>query len=164
MALDNKKVAIDSLCAVGDEDQSIYSWRGAHVTNMLNFSKDFPNTKLIKIEQNYRSVEPILNTANSIIAHNTQRNPEVLWSEKKASDRIRLITCSSEFQESDALAQLSMLIQKNMPTKESAILYRTHAQSRAIEEALIKNSVPYKIIGGIQFYERKEIKDLLAYL
>jgi DNA helicase-2/ATP-dependent DNA helicase PcrA len=164
MALEQKQFIIDSLCAVGDEDQSIYSWRGAHVSNMLGFNKDFPGTTLIKIEQNYRSVQPILQAANSIIEHNTHRNPKKLWSEKKATDRIRLLSCTSEYQEADALAQLSGVVQKNMPIKECAILYRTHAQSRAIEEALIKNSIPYKIIGGIQFYERKEIKDLLAHL
>ncbi len=164
MALQGKKVALDSLCAVGDEDQSIYSWRGANVTNMLNFQKDFPATTLIKIEQNYRSVQPILDTANHVIQRNTQRNPKKLWSERKASNRIKLLTCLSEYQEADAITQLIATMHRHQITQEIAVLYRTHAQSRALEESFLKHSIAYKIIGGIQFYERKEIKDLFAYL
>lgn len=156
---------LDSLCVVGDEDQSIYSWRGATVANMVHFKKDFPKTTIIKLEQNYRSAQPILELANKVITHNTQRNPKNLWSDKKGKDRIRLISCISEYQEGDSIVYL---IQTAIAQKQSlssiAVLYRTHFQSRAIEEALIKHSVPYKIIGGVQFYERKEIKDLLAYL
>lgn len=158
------KLAIDSLCAVGDEDQSIYSWRGATVTNIMNFSRDFQGTKIIKIEQNYRSVQPILDLANQVIAHNTNRNPKNLWSEKKGSDRIRTISFLSEYQEADAIAQFLKTASKKQKLNSIAILYRTHFQSRALEEAFLKNSIPYKIIGGIQFYERKEIKDILAYL
>ncbi len=164
MALQGKQVILDSLCAVGDEDQSIYSWRGANVTNMLNFQKDFPATKLIKIEQNYRSVQPILDTANHIIQRNTQRNPKKLWSERKASHRIKLLTCLSEYQEADAITQLITTMHRHEVSHEIAVLYRTHAQSRALEESFLKHSIAYKIIGGIQFYERKEIKDLFAYL
>ena len=164
MALRNKKLALDSICAVGDDDQSIYSWRGATVTNMLNYQKDFPGTKIIKIEQNYRSVQPILEAANQVISHNTERNPKKLWSERKASDRIKLLSCLSEYQESDAITQLIATVNRHNLKQEIAVLYRTHAQSRAIEESLIRNSIPYKIFGGIQFYERKEIKDLFAYL
>lgn len=160
----DKKLAVDSLCAVGDEDQSIYSWRGATVTNIMNFSKDFAGTKIIKIEQNYRSVQPILDLANQVIAHNTNRNPKNLWSEKKGSDRIRAISFLSEYQEADAIAQFLKTASKKQKLNSIAILYRTHFQSRALEEAFLKNSIPYKIIGGIQFYERKEIKDILAYL
>lgn len=156
---------VDSLCVVGDEDQSIYSWRGATIANMVNFKKDFPKTTIVKLEQNYRSAQPILELANKVITHNTQRNPKNLWSDKKGKDRIRLISCISEYQEGDAIVYL---IQTALAQKQKlssiAVLYRTHFQSRAIEEALIKHSVPYKIIGGVQFYERKEIKDLLAYL
>ncbi|GMU19575.1 MAG: DNA helicase [Candidatus Babeliales bacterium] len=158
------KLAIDSLCAVGDEDQSIYSWRGATVTNIMNFSRDFQGTKIIKIEQNYRSVQPILDLANHVIQHNTNRNPKNLWSEKKGSDRIRTISFLSEYQEADAIAQFLKIASKKQKLNSIAILYRTHFQSRALEEAFLKNSIPYKIIGGIQFYERKEIKDILAYL
>ena len=97
-------LAVDSLCAVGDEDQSIYSWRGATVTNIMNFAKDFKGTKIIKIEQNYRSVQPILDLANHVIRNNTNRNPKNLWSEKKGSDRIRTIAFLSEYQEAEAIA------------------------------------------------------------
>ncbi len=164
MALKSKKLAADSICVVGDEDQSIYSWRGATVANILNFKKDFAKTKTIKIEQNYRSVQPILDMANNIIEHNKNRNPKKLWSDKKAKDRIRLLTCLSEYKEADMIAQFLQTASNKQKLNTIAILYRTHVQSRALEEALIKNSIPYKIIGGIQFYERKEIKDMLAYL
>jgi ATP-dependent DNA helicase UvrD/PcrA len=157
------ELAIDSLCAVGDEDQSIYSWRGATVTNMLHFQKDFPQTTLIKIEQNYRSAEPILHVANHVIKQNKQRNPKTLWSEKKARDRVRIMHCMSGYQEGQAIVQLAKQLQRKKD-EQIAILYRAHYQSRTLEEALIRNSIPYKIIGGIQFYERKEIKDMLAYL
>lgn len=156
--------ACDSICVVGDEDQSIYSWRGATIANIINFKKDFPDSQTIKIEQNYRSVQPILEIANHVIQNNQQRNPKKLWSDKKGHDRIRLISCLSEYQEGDAIAQLAQVASKSQKLNSIAVLYRTHFQSRAIEEALIRNSIPYKIIGGVQFYERKEIKDLLAYL
>lgn len=164
MTLKDKKCVADSICVVGDEDQSIYSWRGATVTNMVNFKQDFPETKLIKIEQNYRSVQSILDVANHVIKHNKQRNPKQLWSTKKGINRIGSLTCSSEYQEGDAIAQLCKVIKGSKKLSSCAVLYRTHFQSRAIEEALIKSAIPYKIFGGIQFYERKEIKDLLAYL
>jgi DNA helicase-2/ATP-dependent DNA helicase PcrA len=167
-------LVIDSVCAVGDEDQSIYSWRGATIANMLNFQKDFGNTTLIKIEQNYRSVQPILDLANTVIEHNNKRNSKKLWSDKKGTDRIRVFTCLSEYQEGELFAQCIKVARAKQKAEQPdstrekqqdiAILYRTHVQSRAIEEALIKHSIPYKIIGGIQFYERKEVKDLLAYL
>jgi len=164
MALRNKKLAVDSICAVGDEDQSIYSWRGANVTNMLNFQKDFGKTTVIKIEQNYRSVQPILQVANQVIQKNILRNPKKLWSERKAQDRVRVLTCVSEYQEADAISHLVSVQRNHHQEQQIAVLYRTHTQSRAIEESLLKHGIPYKIIGGIQFYERKEIKDLLAYL
>jgi len=164
MTLDKKNRIIDSLCVVGDEDQSIYSWRGATIQNILHFKKDFPETKTIKIEQNYRSVQPILEAANTVITHNKNRNPKKLWSNKKGSNRIKTITCSSEYQEGDIVSHFLKIASKKQKLSDIAILYRAHYQSRAIEEALIRNSIPYKIIGGIQFYERKEIKDILAYL
>lgn len=155
---------IDSLCVVGDEDQSIYSWRGANVSNIVNFNKDFPQAKLITIEQNYRSVQPILEVANHIIKNNLYRNEKKLWSEKNAKDRIRVIACSSGYQEGDALANLLKQFTKNNSLNNCAVLYRSHFQSRAIEEAFIRHSIPYRIMGGIQFYDRQEIKDILAYL
>ncbi len=162
MALGQKRSCIlDSICAVGDEDQSIYSWRGATVANMQHFKKDFSNTTTIKIEQNYRSAQAILDVANSVIKHNKQRSPKKLWSEKEGNNRVKNAQFMSEYQEGEAVAQLCKTVaNKGTPI---AVLYRTHFQSRAIEEALIRNSVPYRIFGGVQFYERKEIKDLLAY-
>ena len=153
-----------SLCVVGDEDQSIYSWRGATVANITHFRNDFPETQTIKIEQNYRSAQPILSAANALISNNEIRNPKKLWSTKKGLDRVRTIQCNSEYQEADVIIQLlktSTLVEK---TPSIAILYRTHMQSRALEEACIKNNIVYKMVGSTQFYERKEIKDVLAYL
>lgn len=164
MALRTKKLVLDSICAVGDEDQSIYAWRGATVTNMLNFKKDFTGTTRIAIEQNYRSVQPILETANTVIKNNTQRNPKKLWSDRAGTNRTKQLTCMSEYQEADVITQLASIAREQTDTPSMAVLYRTHAQSRAIEESFLKNGIPYKIIGGLQFYERKEIKDLLAYL
>ncbi len=165
MALNEKnKFNINSICAVGDEDQSIYSWRGAMATNMQKFQQDFKPVKLIKIEQNYRTVIPILQAANNIILNNKNRTNKNLWSEKKADDRILSVSCRSGKQEAYMATTIINNLQKNKSLNEIAILYRTHYQSRNIEEALLTNSIPYKIVGGIRFYERKEIKDILAYL
>ncbi len=156
--------ALDSLCVVGDEDQSIYSWRGATVSNIINFSRDFPAATSITIEQNYRSVQPILETANEIIKNNTLRNPKKLFSERKAADRIRLLTCASGYQEGEAVAQLLLEARMHDSLSSHAVLYRSHFQSRSLEEALIRHAIPYKIMGGIQFYDRLEIKDMLSYM
>ncbi len=164
MGLNEKNLAIDSICVVGDEDQSIYSWRGATVDNILQFPKEFPNVKTVKIEQNYRSADSILETANKLINHNQNRNPKHLWSEKKAANRVLMLQTISGYQEADIIAQAVKIQHQLNPDSTIAALYRTHFQSRVIEEALLKQSIPYKIVGGIQFYERKEIKDLLAYL
>jgi DNA helicase-2/ATP-dependent DNA helicase PcrA len=164
ISLHEKKLTIDSLCVVGDEDQSIYSWRGATVTNIRDFVHDFPHTTIIKIEQNYRSVQPILDVANALIMHNPNRTSKKLWSLKKGINCILSLSFASEYQEADSLAQLLLFVQKQGTLASTALLYRAHAQSRALEEALIKESIPYRIIGGIQFYDRMEIKDLLAYL
>lgn len=164
MTKDDKGFSLDSLCVVGDEDQSIYSWRGATVSNIINFAKDFPGAVSITIERNYRSVQPILHVANEVIKNNTYRNPKKLFSGKEADDSIRLLVCASGYQEGEAIAHL---LKRTRPLKglsANAILYRSHFQSRAIEEALIRHSLPYKIMGGIQFYDRLEIKDLLAYM
>ncbi|MBN1549080.1 UvrD-helicase domain-containing protein [Candidatus Babeliales bacterium] len=159
-----KKMAIDSLCVVGDEDQSIYSWRGATIANIMNFKIDFPDVTTITIEQNYRSVQSILHVANKVIEHNEQRNPKTLWSERTGRQRVYRITCVSGYQEAEAIAQCAKALIRVNKLRSSAVLYRAHHQSRIIEEALLRHTIPYKIIGGIQFYERAEIKDLLAYL
>lgn len=165
MVLDaSGKLAIDSICAVGDEDQSIYSWRGATIENILKFSKDFGPATTIKIEQNYRSTQHILDIANQVIAHNTARNHKNLWSERPQEQKTIVLECNSEFQEADMICALVQSIKEHENLQSIAILYRTHYQSRVLEEAMIKANIAYKIIGGIQFYERKEIKDLLSYL
>ncbi len=160
----NKKLVIDSLCVVGDEDQSIYSWRGATVSNILNFKKDFPGTKTVKIEQNYRSAKPILAAANTIIANNRERNPKKLWSAREGHDRVRILQCFSGYQEGQAVTTLVQTLRAAKPEASIAVLYRAHYQSRTLEELLVKHNLPYLIIGGVQFYERKEVKDVLAYL
>jgi len=165
MALNaNQQLTIDSICAVGDEDQSIYSWRGATIENILKFNKDFGKTETIKIEQNYRSTQHILDIANKVISNNTSRNHKNLWSDKTEFQKTIMFECNSKFQESDTISALIQVVKQYESLKSVAILYRTHYQSRVLEEAMIKASIPYKIIGGIQFYERKEIKDLLSYL
>jgi len=165
MALDNDgHMTADSVCAVGDEDQSIYSWRGAQVENMRLFKSDFHPVEIIKIEQNYRSAEPILNAANHVIAHNRNRTPKELWSEKKATKRIMTASCTNAYQEADVIAQALTSLPQSITLGQSAILYRTHAQTRVFEEIFMRSGIAYTIIGGIRFYERKEIKDLLAFL
>lgn len=165
MALDRQETfSADSLCAVGDEDQSIYSWRGATVTNMLKFHNDFAPVTHIKIEQNYRSVQPILDVANNVITNNRLRNPKNLWSTRQADNRVVYGFCRSSEQEAEVAAQFAKVCRQDDATKSVALLYRTHYQSRTLEEAFIYHGIPYKIIGGIRFYERKEIKDMLAYL
>ncbi len=164
---EEKEFALDSLCVVGDEDQSIYSWRGATVTNIIHFTRDFPSAVSVTIERNYRSVQPILHVANEVIKQNTFRNPKTLYSEKEAIDRIRLLTCASSYQEGEALASLLKVARRQSnhhSLSDYAVLYRSHFQSRPLEEALIRHSIPYKIMGGIQFYDRLEIKDMLAYM
>lgn len=161
---EDKTLNVDSICAVGDEDQSIYSWRGANVSNMQDFKEDFAPVSLIKVEQNYRSVQPILQAANDVIKQNNNRIPKELWSDKKAKNRVISIHCQSGYQEADIIARYIATVPTTLKKSNIAILYRTHYQSRNIEEALIKNSIPYHIVGGLRFYERKEIKDILAYL
>ncbi|RTL05919.1 ATP-dependent DNA helicase PcrA [Candidatus Dependentiae bacterium] len=152
------------VCVVGDEDQSIYSWRGATVTNMQTFTTDFPNTTILKIEQNYRSMESILAVANALIEHNSQRVHKILWSDKKGKNRAINLISGSDYQETDRIVNALKAFKNKYRLSTNAILYRTHTQSRILEEALIKKGVAYRIVGGTQFYERAEIKDLLAYL
>lgn len=164
MTKDDQGFALDSLCVVGDEDQSIYSWRGATVSNIINFGKDFPAARSITIERNYRSVQPILHIANEVIKHNAFRNPKRLFSGRESDDAIRILTCQSGHQEGEAIAQFLKTLKPHQGIHSAAILYRSHFQSRSLEEALIRHSIPYKIMGGIQFYDRLEIKDMLAYM
>lgn len=155
---------LDSLCVVGDEDQSIYSWRGATVENILSFPLDFPSTLSVTINQNYRSAQPILDAANYVISNNHRRVEKKLWSEKEGTDRVRILQTLSDRQEGEAVAAAAKTARRLNKHEHIAVLYRSHYQSRSIEEALIRASIPYTIIGGIKFYERQEIKDLLSYL
>lgn len=164
LAKDNETTTATSVCVVGDEDQSIYSWRGATVENIAQFCIDFPGAQRIKIEQNYRSVQGILSVANNVISNNTSRYPKQLWSARTGDNRILKLTCATDYQEGEVVAQLAQAFGSSRSLSEIAVLYRTHAQSRALEEILLRNQIPYVIVGGIQFYERREIKDLLAYL
>lgn len=160
--LSDKNMENRSLCVVGDVDQSIYSWRGADFKIILNFKRDFPDTTVIKLEQNYRSTENILNVANAIIENNEERVDKVLYSQKGEGDKIQYFEAQDEADEANFIARTIKDSDGNY--NQFAVLYRTNAQSRAIEEACIAHSIPYRIYGGLKFYDRKEIKDIIAYL
>ena len=154
-----------NLCVVGDDDQSIYGWRGADVRNILEFEKDFPECVTIKLEQNYRSTGNILDAANQVIAHNAGRKEKALWTESEAGDRIALYHAMDERDEAAFICQMSKkLMRQGGQAGSIAVLYRANAQSRVIEDAFVRAGVPYRVYGGQRFYERKEVKDLIAYL
>lgn len=155
-----------NICVVGDDDQCIYAWRGADIRNILDFEKDYPSTKVIKLEQNYRSKSNILDAANSVIKNNTERKSKVLRTDSEPGDKIKLYRASSDMEEGDFVAaQIKRLInEEGRNYKDFAILYRTNNQSRVFEEMFIRRNIPYRIVGGLKFYDRKEIKDILAYL
>ncbi|MFC5448720.1 DNA helicase PcrA [Paenibacillus aestuarii] len=153
------------LCVVGDSDQSIYRWRGADITNILNFEEDYPNATTILLEQNYRSTSNILQAANKVIGNNTGRKPKNLWTDKEGGNAIKMYQADSEHEEGYFITnEINKNKSKGKKFADHAILYRTNAQSRVIEEILIKSDIPYTIVGGVKFYDRKEIKDILAYL
>ncbi len=155
-----------NICVVGDSDQSIYRWRGADITNILSFEKDYPNAKVIMLEQNYRSTKRILQAANDVIQKNTSRYPKELRTDNADGPAITLHKASDERQEAQYVVQeiQKLMQQENYKTSDFAILYRTNAQSRILEEMFVKSNMTYTIVGGTKFYDRKEIKDLLAYL
>lgn len=155
-----------NLCVVGDDDQSIYKFRGANIYNILNFEQQFPNTKVIKLEQNYRSSKNILNAANEVIQNNTERKDKALWTEKEDGEPIYFTQFDTEYAEAEAIVSdiRNAVDTIDAAYNEFAILYRTNAQSRIFEEKLIHANIPYKIVGAVNFYQRKEIKDLLCYL
>ncbi|WP_339274811.1 DNA helicase PcrA [Paenibacillus sp. FSL W8-0426] len=153
------------ICVVGDSDQSIYRWRGADISNILNFEQDYPEARTIMLEQNYRSTSNILNAANGVIALNSGRKPKKLWTDKEGGAKIKVYRADSEHDEGYFVtSEISKNAKNGKSYQDHAILYRTNAQSRVIEEILIKSDIPYQIVGGIKFYDRKEIKDILAYL
>jgi len=154
-----------NICVVGDSDQSIYRWRGADITNILNFEKDYPNARTILLEQNYRSTKRILEAANKVISNNIGRKPKNLWTENDEGAMIRYYTADSEHSEAYYIVdEIQKAVDRGREYRDVAILYRTNAQSRVIEEVFVKSGIPYNIVGGTKFYDRKEIKDMLAYL
>lgn len=155
----------NNICVVGDDDQSIYGFRGADITNILNFESDYPEAEVIKLEQNYRSTKNILTAAFSVVSNNPQRKAKKLWTENPEGEELTLHQAKTGQQEADYIAkEILKLQQAGYSWQEIAILYRTNAQSRRLEQSLIRKEIPYRMIGGLKFYDRKEIKDLLAYL
>lgn len=154
-----------NICVVGDADQSIYGWRGADMQNILDFEKDYPESKVILLEENYRSTKTVLQAANDVIANNRNRRPKKLWTQNQEGDKITYYRATDETDEAVFVAgQIDKLHREGKAYKDFAVLYRTNAQSRTIEEALLKSNIPYTMVGGTKFYSRKEIRDIIAYL
>ena len=153
-----------NLTVVGDPDQSIYAWRGADIRNILDFEQDFPEAKVVRLERNYRSTQVILDAASAVIANNQNRKEKKLWTDRKGGDLIVYARCSDELEEGDFVAKTIRQVLAEDVDAVSAVLYRTNAQSRVLEDAMRRENLAYRIIGGVRFYERKEIKDALAYL
>ncbi|MDR6225894.1 DNA helicase PcrA [Desmospora profundinema] len=154
-----------NLCVVGDSDQSIYKFRGADITNILSFERDYPDVRVVKLEQNYRSTKTILSAANEVIAHNQGRKPKNLWTENENGAPVQLFEADNEHEEAYFVADTIVREHREGRSYDDfAVLYRTNAQSRVVEEVFLKSNIPYQMVGGLKFYERKEIKDVLAYL
>jgi DNA helicase-2/ATP-dependent DNA helicase PcrA len=154
-----------NICVVGDPDQSVYRWRGADIRNILDFENDYPGTKVVRLEQNYRSTKRILSVASAVIAHNLQRKEKDLWTENAPGERARLYRAWDEHEEANFVAQTILGLRGEGVSWEGvAVFYRTNAQSRVLEDALRRARIPYVIVGGVRFYERREIKDALAYV
>jgi DNA helicase-2/ATP-dependent DNA helicase PcrA len=155
-----------NICVVGDDAQSIYAFRGANIANILNFERDYPDLKVFKLEQNYRSTQTIVNAANAVIAKNKQQLPKRVWTSNSEGNKMKVFKAMSDTEEGYYVAQT--IFEKHQseqkPYSEFAILYRTNAQSRSLEESLRRNNIPYRIYGGLSFYQRKEIKDMISYL
>lgn len=156
-----------NICVIGDHDQSIYSWRGATIQNILDFEKDYPETKVVKMEQNYRSTQMILDAAHAVISRNKKRRDKKLWTLRAGGEQVRLFVAENERHEGELCAceiQNAVKGHEKPDYRDFVVLYRINAQSRVLEEVFMRYGLPYKIVGGVRFYERKEIKDLLAYL
>ena len=153
-----------NLAVVGDPDQSIYRWRGADLRNILDFEHDFPEAKIVKLERNYRSTQVILDAASAVISQNRNRKEKRLWTERKGGDLIKYFRGSDELEEADFITRTAHSGITSAPDCTVAVLYRTNAQSRVIEDSLMRSGLAYRVVGGVRFYERKEIKDSLAYL
>ena len=158
--------ATGNICVVGDESQSIYGFRGADITNILNFEKEFPNAKIVKLEENYRSTKNILNAANEVIKNNSSKLDKVLWTQNEEGEKIEYKTLNNEYEEVEYVVdKIDELCRKeNQKYSDFAVLFRTNAQARVLEEVFMKSGTPDKLIGGIKFYARKEIKDIISYL
>ena len=157
---------VNNVCVVGDDDQSIYRWRGANIENILKFEKDYPNTTVIKLEENYRSTQNILNAAGNVVRENLNRNEKTLWTQNEKGDPVVCHKAEDETSEAAFVCDRiqNLCREEGYSFNEMAILYRTNAQSRVMEDALRRAEIPYQVIGGLRFYERKEIKDVLAYM
>lgn len=154
-----------NICVVGDDDQSIYRWRGADIGNILSFERDFPGAIVVRLEQNYRSTQTILDAANGVIGNNTGRKPKTLWTENNVGDRVRIVETATDRQEAEEVGtRIAQLRDEGAAWRDVAVFYRINAQSRTFEDVFRREGVPYQIIGGVRFYERKEIKDVVAYL
>ena len=149
---------------VGDDDQSVYSWRGADIRNILSFEDDFPDAKVVKLEQNYRSSTTILDAANALVSHNRGRKPKNLWSERGPGEPVTVLECRDEHEEARLVCDEIVKLLRDRPASDLAVFYRVNAQSRVLEDMLVRQGVGYRVIGGTKFYQRAEIKDLLAYL
>src|SRR3954466_11246084 len=153
-----------NVCAVGDPDQSIYAFRGADINNILDFERDFPGTRTIALEQNYRSTNNILAAANHVITNNRERKPKELWSGRGDGEPVRVVEVEDEHAEARFVAAgIATLVEEGFSGDEIAVFYRTNAQSRVLEDVLVRQGVSYQVIGGPRFYERAEIKDAIAY-
>ena len=154
-----------NICVVGDDDQSIYKFRGANIQNILGFEDEFTDAHVIKLEQNYRSTQNILDTANKVIANNKGRKTKALWTDNDRGEMVKLFTAENEYDEGRFVAeQIEQLVRDGGKYSDAAILYRTNSQSRVLEEQLMRNANPYRVLAGLRFYDRKEIKDIIAYL
>ncbi len=154
-----------NLCVVGDDDQSIYGWRGANISNILDFEKDFPGAVVIKLEQNYRSTKKILEAANTVIHNNQTRKDKTLWTENDSGSILHIYKADNEYDECRFVAEkIQEMTAQGKTRNQFAVLYRTNNQSRAVEDQLVKRGIPYRLFGGVRFYERKEIRDILSYL
>ncbi len=154
-----------NVCVVGDSDQSIYAFRGADMRNILEFEKDYPDARVVLLEQNYRSTQTILDAANAVISHNTSRKPKRLWTDAGAGEKIVSFEGEDEHDEAAYIAEeIGALEEEGVPLSDTAVFYRTNAQSRVIEEVFVRFGIPYQVVGGLKYYDRREVKDALAYL
>lgn len=154
-----------NLCVVGDDDQSVYSWRGADIRNILDFERDYPEARVVKLEQNYRSTQTILDAANAVVANNVSRKAKRLWTAGEEGERIRVFAAGDEYAEARfVVSEIRRLLDGGARPSDVAVFYRTNAQSRTLEDVLVREGIPYQVIGGLRFYERAEVKDAMAYL